>query len=167
MEFVKCTACGNEVPSNQPICGRCGKVLRDAVFPPPFQGGNASLFPRVRKGFVSFYIWLGLVVNGMMSILYFISFFTRKGVMSGNEPMSSRIYGFLMSSLLLVGYLMVKRWKKNGFYLLLGTGLMMQVTSFMDSDPVTLIPIYSIALLCVMVLIVHNKDGKTCWEQMV
>ena len=166
MENLKCPFCGKETPRVLSRCKHCGERL------PKIQEVNTSEVFQIRKRskFTSFYLWFCLVLNILFGIAYFFTIFTRKGLWTANDPMFTRIYGFVSSAILFCGFLSLICWKKIGFYIIIIMGIFNQIIyiiSVILGDPIsiyTFSPILSIMVLYIVLLI--RRDGKTCWEQL-
>ena len=163
MEYVKCPSCGKDTPSALTRCKHCGEQLskrQDNVSPEIYQ-------IKSRAGFTTFYLRLGLVLNSLMGIAYFVTIFTRVGLWSAYDPMYSRIYGFVSSAILFYGYLSLIRWNKSGFYILILMAGVSQIINFVASSPLsfsTYLPFFSALILFAVLQI--PKNGKSCWEQL-
>ena len=102
-----------------------------------------------------------------MGLAYFATIFTSKGLWSAYDPMYTRIYGFSSCAILFFGYLILLRWKKMGFYILIGMAGINQIINFVAGAPISLstfFPIISAIILYVVLQI--SKDGETCWDQL-
>lgn len=163
MEYVKCPSCGNETPKVLTHCKCCGEHLskkQEFITPGVHQ-------IKIRAGFTTFYLWLGLVLNSLMGIAYFATIFTRKGLWSAYDPMYTRIYGFVASAILFYGYLSLMHWNKSGFYILILMASISQIMNFVDGGPLsfsTFFPFLSVIILYAVLQI--RKNGKSCWEQL-
>ena len=163
MEYVKCPSCGMETLKAFSKCRNCGQKL-------PTQNEiaeNTSIQQRMRSGFTTFYLWFCIVVNSLFSVAYFVTIFTHKGLWSAYDPMSSRIYGFVTSAVLVLGYFALLKWKKWGFKILLFMGVVLLMMNMFYGGPVsffTFSPIVSLLVLYVVMQI--KKNGKSCWEQL-
>lgn len=85
-----------------------------------------------------------------MGLAYFATIFTSKGLWSAYDPMYTRIYGFASSAILFFGYLILLRWKKMGFYILIGMAGINQIINFVAGAPISLstfFPIISAIIL--------------------
>lgn len=163
MEYVKCPSCGNETPAVLTRCKHCGEKL------------SQNQAPRVpetyqikkRAGFTTFYLWLGLVLNSIIGIAYFATIFTRKGLWTADDPMYTRIYGFVSSAIFFLGYLFLMRWNKSGFYILIGMAGVSQIMNLFAGETIsfyTFYPTISAIILCAVLQI--RKNGKSCWNQL-
>lgn len=163
MEYVKCPSCGKETPMAFSKCRHCGQKLptRDEI------AEYTVIRGKMRAGFTAFYLWLGIVVNSLLSLAYFATIFTQKGLWSAYDPMSSRIYGFVASAVLVIGYLALIKWKKIGFYILIIMGVFSLIMNLFAGGQVsfsTFFPIVSMLVLYAVLQI--KKNGKSCWEQL-
>lgn len=163
MEYVKCPSCGNETPGVLTRCKHCGEQLpkkQDFASPEVYQ-------IKSRAGFTTFYLWLGIVLNSLMGIAYFVTIFTRIGLWSTYDPMYTRIYGFISSAILFYGYLSLMRWNKSGFYILILMAGISQIMNLVAGGTLsfsTFFPLFSVLILYAVLQI--RKNGKSCWEQL-
>lgn len=163
MEYVKCPSCGKETPKVLTRCKHCNEQLpkrQENVIPEVYQ-------IKSRAGFTTFYLWLGLVLNSLMGIAYFVTIFTRKGLWSAFDPMYTRIYGFVSSAILFYGYLSLMRWNKSGFYILILMAGISQIMNLVAGGALsfsTFFPFFSALILYAVLQI--RKNGKSCWEQL-
>ena len=69
-----------------------------------------------RNGFISFWLWLCFIVNGLAAIGYLLLMFSSKGLWSATpEPVWLRLVWLFSSIVILIGYWMLLKWKQNGF----------------------------------------------------
>lgn len=122
---------------------------------------------KVRAGFTTFYLWLGIVINSIMVIAYFATIFIRRSHWSVYNPIFSRICGLVLSAILVYGYFSIMRWKKSGFYILVlmaGVSQVMKLLGGGSLSVATFFPIFSLLILYAVLQI--RKNGKSCWEQL-
>lgn len=163
MEYLICPLCGKETPAVMTHCEHCGEMLPENLAP------SASSFndTRTRSVITTFYLRLGLFINSIMGLAYFATFFTRIGLWSAHDPMSSRIYGFVSSAILFYAFWSLIHWQKRGLYVAILMAVINMVVGFITSDSLSLsmfMPILSVMVLYAVLLI--KKDGKSCWKQM-
>lgn len=120
-----------------------------------------------RNKFVSFWLWLGVIINVFFTIIYFLLLFSSKGLWSATpEPTWLRIIWVLQSVALITGYAMLIRWKKLGFYILFAMSILSIILNLLTSE-ITIAsfsPIVSIVLLyCVLQL---KKNDVAYWDAM-
>ncbi len=162
MEYLKCPVCGKETPSILSRCKHCGERLQNVAAEP-----EIVVAPKLRNGFISFYLWFGIVVNSLIGIVYFVTIFTSKGLWTAYDPMSSRIYGFASSFILVAGYFSLLKWKKFGFYVLAAMAVLslgINLVTGTNADLGTFGPIVSLMILFAVLQL--KKNGKSCWEQL-
>jgi hypothetical protein len=161
MEYIKCPNCGSETPSILTRCRNCGERLPKEVV---IEETNV---PKVRNGFVSFWLWACLIINVLFSIGYFALMFSSKGLWSGTpEPLPLRLFWVLASVAIIVGYWQLISWKKVGFYILSGTALVNGIISFCIAPSMAVL-ITAIAPIFVLFFVLQiPKNGKSCWEQL-
>lgn len=159
MENMICPSCGNETPRDLPNCKHCGAEL--AKNNPVYSVNEFAA--KERNGFVTFYIWLGLVVNGFMTAAYFLTLFTRKGLWTAYDPMWERIYGVICSAIMFTGYYSLLKWKRSGFVILAGIAAVMVIVNMgMAFSIATFQPVVSLAILYAVLQI--RKNGVSCWD---
>lgn len=160
-EMVICPHCGKETPGNQTICQHCyGEyTLADS------DDSSAYMYDvEDRNGFVGFYLWLGLILNSIIGVGYFISLFTRIGMTSAYEPMISRFLGTLISAGTVAGFWLLLKYKKLGFYLLTATAILTILINlgFGGVSLATLSPLVMLGVLFAVLQI--RKNGRSCWS---
>ena len=120
-----------------------------------------------RNKFVSFWLWLGTIINVFFTIVYSLLLFSSRGLWSATpEPTWLRIIRFLQSIILITGYAMLIKWKKSGFYILIAMSVLSIILNLFTNE-ITLAsfsPIVSIILLY-FVLQLKKKD-IAYWDAM-
>lgn len=158
-----------------------------------------------RHGFVTFWLWLG-IVGCLFSVLvnmynkmqdYFricnhlSSINIKFGLLGINNDISSirtgfiylYIYMILDAIFLIIGYAQLLKWKKSGFWILVGTRILSivlvdAVFSYINKN--TPFPIYDTSLFMEIITIVGvifsmgllfailhiRKNGVSCWKQL-
>lgn len=120
-----------------------------------------------RNKFVSFWLWLGAIINVIFTIVYFLLLFSSKGLWSATpEPTWLRIIWVLQSITLITGYTMLIKWKKFGFYILVAMSILSIILNLFTSEisVATFSPIVSIALLYFVLQL--KKDDIAYWDAM-
>ena len=148
-ESKKCSACGQEMSISVLKCPNCGAV--DVK----------------RNSFVSFWLWLCTIINGLCTVGYFALLFSSRGLWSGTpEPTWLRLIWLVGSAIVLCGYIMLLKWNKKGFYLFSGMCVVNIIISLLTNGFVldTFSPIFGIVLLYIILQI--EKDGVGYWEAM-
>lgn len=159
MENMICPSCGNETPRDLPNCKHCG-----AKNNPVYSDNEFAI--KERNGFVTFYLWLGLVVNSLMAAAYFVTLFTSKGLWTAYDPMWERIYGVICSAIMCIGYYNLLKWKRMGFVILAGIAVVVMIINMGTTgfSLATFQPILSLAILYAVLQI--RKNGVFCWESL-
>lgn len=120
-----------------------------------------------RHGFISFWLYLGLVVNIISVIVYFLLLFSSKGLWTGTpEPTWLRIAWLLQSAALVFGYYLLLKWRKSGFYLIAGmivAGIIINILTSAISVA-TFFPIIPCVILYLILQI--KKDDTSYWDLM-
>lgn len=166
MEKVKCSECEHENSRMLSFCSNCGAQL-PLTQSDGLEMDNEAFNEKQRNGFVSFWLWCCIVINAIIEVMYLFSLFGNRGVMYGFEPMSDRIINFIMTGLLIAAYISLLKWKKSGFYLIVGLGILRWIItlSFGHFKVLDLFaPFISIAVLYLILQI--KKNGKSCWSQL-
>ena len=164
IEMVLCPYCGKETPGNQTICQHCG-----GEFTFEESDGYSEELEEVkdRNGFVSFYLWLCLIVNSILCFISFLTMFLPYGMYSAFDPMWLRIAGTILSGCTAVSFWMLLKYKKSGFRLLTVTAILtflININVAMVNGPKDLAPLILLALVYAVLQI--RKDGKSCWSQL-
>lgn len=159
MEYIKCPNCGGETPSILTRCRNCGeRIAKLQAYQPP-------KILKDRNGFVTFWLWLGIIVNSLITIFWFGFLFSSVGLWDATpEPMSSRIITFICSILLTAGYIMLLLWLKSGFYLLVGVGVVESICLILSGMTIEVVLSVLLPLLVLYLILQSSKNGKTCWE---
>lgn len=115
-----------------------------------------------RHGCVSAWLWMAIVVNLCFCVYYFMT-------MLDSESSQSLGYGFLssLSVFLILGAILLMRWSRCGFYLMVGTSLLtLIVNHFLLEIEVG----YSIpgilGILFWWVILQIRKNGVSAWKLM-
>ena len=115
-----------------------------------------------RHGCVSAWLWMVIVVNLCFCVYYFMT-------MLDSESSQSLGYGFLssLSVFLVLGAILLMRWSRCGFYLMVGTSLLtLIVNHFLLEIEVG----YSIpgilGILFLWVILQIRKNGVSAWKLM-
>lgn len=163
MEYVKCPSCNNETPQVLSRCKHCGERLQQRTTITDTERYNK----KSRAGFTTFYLWLGWVLSSLIGLAYFATIFTRKGLWSANDPMWSRVFGFITSAILVFGYLFLIRWRKYGFYILVLMGFVSLAITFLNGGDITFATFFPLISMFILFAVLQiKKDGKSCWEQL-
>lgn len=160
----KCNVCGQELSAYAFKCPNCGTIA-EAKSQQAENGHHPAGI--IRHPFVSFWLWLGTVLNGICVIAYFLLLFSSKGLWTGTpEPMWLRLAWLFGASVAVYGYIMLLKWKRTGFYVLSAITAM-NVTLSLISDGFSIsafMPIIGISVLYSILRI--KKDGIEYWEAM-
>ncbi|MBQ9193754.1 MAG: hypothetical protein IJ156_08560 [Bacteroidales bacterium] len=126
-----------------------------------------------RHGFISFWLWLCAIANGIMSIIYFLLLFSSKGLWSGTpEPIWLRLSWLFSSLITLLGFVMLLEWRKTGFYVVLGVqsiGLAIVLFASVFSNVGTTFPaiISTVAGIAILYGVLNLRhDGVPYWDAM-
>lgn len=159
MEYIKCPNCGGETPAILTRCRHCGERMTK---PQPYQLPKDL---KDRNGFVTFWLWLGIIVNSLLTIFWFSHIFSSVGLWDATpEPLSSRIITFICSLLLTIGYIMLLCWLRPGFYLLVGVGVVESICFALFGMTMKVVLAVLAPLLILYLVLQCTKNGKTYWE---
>lgn len=126
-----------------------------------------NLTKQERNKFVSFWLWLGAIINVIFTIIYLLLLFSSKGLWSATpEPTWLRITWMLQSIILLTGYIMLIKWKKLGFYILVAMSILSIILNLFVNEisVATFSPIVSIVLLYFVLQL--KKNDVAYWVAM-
>jgi len=126
-----------------------------------------SLTKQERNKFITFWLWLGAVINVIFTIIYFLLLFSSKGLWSATpEPTWLRITWVLQSITLITGYAMLIKWKKFGFNILVAMSILSIILNLFTNEIsiATFSPIVSIILLYYILQL--KKNNITYWNAM-
>lgn len=158
MEYIKCPNCGGETPSILTRCRHCGERMTKLQ---PYQPPKAL---KDRNGFVTVWLWLGIIVNSLLTIFWFIHIFSSVGLWDATpEPISSRIITFICSFFLTIGYILLLCWLKSGFYLLIGVGVFESIYFALFGMTIKVVLTVLAPLLVLYLVLQCTKNGKTYW----
>lgn len=146
----KCSACGQEMSVYASKCPNCGTV-------PELK----------RNGFVSFWLWFCTVVNSLCFIGYFFLLFSSKGLWGATpEPVWLKLAWIIGSGLNVLGFVVLLKWNKTGFYLLSGICVLNIVMSIIAYG-IDFSAFQSVIPLVILYAVLNiKKDALTYWEAM-
>lgn len=120
---------------------------------------------KTRHGFVSFWLWLGIITNVVFALIM-ISVFTSNHL----GLIWSLILALLIPIMNIAGSVLLLNWKKFGFWLRVISSVFLIVIilfsykSFSDSLDYIIIAVVSPIILLAILQI--QKDGVSCWKQL-
>lgn len=123
---------------------------------------RAPGLPAERNGFITFYLWAGIIVNGLLAVLYMLRSI---GGFFVSGDFFERLTGLSCCMLMAVGYYMLLKWKKFGFFLIVGVGLLQFIRTLLTMQDIlrpTIVIIAGIAILSGVLQI--RKNGVSCWS---
>ena len=118
-----------------------------------------------RPGFVTFWLWLGIIMNVVLALIM-VSVFTTNNTL----PILSLILALLIPVMDIVGSILLLNWKKFGFWLKVISGvifiaiILFSYKSFSESLDYIIIAVISPIILLAILQI--QKDGISCWKQL-
>lgn len=124
------------------------------------KGSNFGITAEIKRHpFVTFWLWLGVIINGFVTLGY-IGWFAEIGFTW------LPIMWLAGCVLILSGYIMLLRWDKMGFYILSGACVFSMVINIIISGFALsiFIPIISVAILYFILHI--KKNGIEYWDAM-
>lgn len=146
----KCKVCGNTMSIYATKCNNCGTIE-----------------PHKRHPFITFWLWLGAIINGLLTVGYFLLLFSSKGLWTATpEPTLVRLFWLVGSVGLLIGYIMLIKWKKNGFYIVLVVGILNIITTICTVGFAVSIISSIIGLILLYGILNIKKDGVEYWLAM-
>lgn len=161
MEYVKCSACGKETPAALTRCRHCGERIVKAqsyVTPKPLKG---------RNNFITFWLLMGATISFLVSIFTFIHIFSSTGLfLPTPEPLWIKISLFLFCIAHVVGYAMLLCWLKQGFYLLLGLGILEAIPCLYSAIYIPIILYILLPLIILYLVLRSSKNGESYWNLM-
>lgn len=122
-----------------------------------------------RHGFISFWLWFCTIMNGLMSVVYFLLLFSSKGLWTATpDPMWQRIATIFCSLLVLYGFIMLLGWKKQGFYIVLASQIICLPVTCITAPQTLLMNIVSaiIGLGLLYAILQIKKNDMSYWEAM-
>lgn len=142
----KCQKCGAELSLYAEFCRNCG---------------TSNPHDLARNKFVTFWIWLGIVVNAIATIGYFLLIFSSKGSFSAEpEPLYVRLLWLCTSAIVLTGYILLLKWHRIGFELIIVAVILSLFAGGVSS-------IFSILGVIILYLILRIKKGDiSYWDAM-
>lgn len=120
---------------------------------------------KTRHGFVTFWLWLGIIMNVVLALIM-VSVFTSDNTI----PLGSLLLVILTPVMDIVGSVLLLNWKKFGFWLRVISSvyfivvILFSFKSFSESlDYIIMAVISPIILLAILQI---QKDGISCWKQL-
>lgn len=163
MEYVKCPSCGNDTPGVLSRCKQCGAKL-----PPREQRVQQPIYqPKSRAGFVTFWLWLCIVVSILTTCVWIYWLFSSIGLWSATpEPMIQRVATLVISLCMLGGYILLLNWRKEGFGILVGAQIISAVTFILDGQSILGLFQAIVPIVVLYLILQIPKNGRTCWSQL-
>lgn len=162
METVKCPSCGGVTPASLPLCQYCGAQLWENC--PDTEEFNEV---KSRNGFVTFWLWLGIIVNVLMGLAYLFTCFTSKGMSSAHEPMWSRIFGVASAAVMVYGYISLLKWRMSGFTIIVCMQIISALIGVFNGSNLLLAILSVLFSLGILYGVLHiRKNGVSCWNNL-
>jgi len=120
-----------------------------------------------RNKFISFWLWLGVIINVIATIIYFLLLFSSRGLWSATpEPTWLRIIWVLQSIVLITGYTLLLKWRKIGFFIMAAMLVLNIILNVLASgiSVATFSPIVSFMLLYFVLQL--KKNNVSYWDAM-
>lgn len=163
MKYVKCPKCGAKTPEVLSFCKNCNERLPKVNF-----DSNTSIEPlKQRNGFISFWLWVCLVINVLFTIGYFSLMFSSKGGGWTGTPelFMLRLFWLNASVVVVIGYVMLIKWNKTGCYILAGTSIVINgIVSFFIYPSVAVLISAIIPIIVLYYIIQIKKNGESYWD---
>lgn len=122
---------------------------------------------QARNKFISFWLWLGAIINVIFTIIYLLLLFSSKGLWSATpEPTWLRIIWILQSIVLVTGYTLLLKWRKTGFYIMAAMLVLNIILNMLTSgiSVATFSPVVSFVLLYFVLQL--KKNNVSYWDAM-
>ena len=138
----------------------------------------ANQTEKQRHGFVSFWIWLNIVIDGFFSIFFIATVYDRLNLLFSSHPSVSDAIGVVVGSCspalvvicMVVSLIMILKWKKLGFTIYLIASIAALAFSIIALITTESYPefwdiiIYSvISLVALYGVLQIKKNGVSCW----
>ena len=125
-----------------------------------------------RNGFVTFWLWLGIIANVISPIYTTITYM---GIVRYVDEYY--VYGLIavaiISAVLLVsGYALLLRWRRKGFWLITWTAIIVACINIILMHGIS-VPVISLittglsavfAVIILRLILMLRKDGISCWS---
>jgi RNA polymerase subunit RPABC4/transcription elongation factor Spt4 len=168
----KCPSCGTVLKDDAEFCKNCGEAVKGGVSRAmsPLIENTVSTINRVRHGFTSFWLILGIVSCSLSGLMYI--FLYAYNSYTGNLSFWNSYYILLGSAMILelISLVLLLNWKKIGFWLLIGDVAIISIlsitTAMANSNPVVQIIIAVIGTVSFWAVLQIPKNGKSTWEQL-
>ena len=155
MENVICPYCGKETPADSTVCKHCGQEFT-------FETSTVVDEPVERNKFITFWLWLGIIINCVSVIddtrrLFQVNF---------EIPFFSTIFIYFGYALNITGYTLLLKWRSLGFWLLCGSSvLVIAFNVIMDLGFKGIIfPV--IGVLVLYGILQLEKNGESYWDNL-
>ncbi len=166
------TACNADLEDYQERCPDCGRLQKQEDLTNRIlyktERSTITTHPITyhRHGFVTFWLWLGVIANGLTFLSLCLLLFSSQGLLSATpEPIWLRLIWIVLSAAMLMGYWMLLIWKQAGFYvILLAQSVSIILDLALSASITSLLPVVGLIILYSVIKIKEN--GISYWEAM-
>ncbi len=166
-------ACNAELEDYQERCPDCGRLQKQEGLTnrTPDNPEEATITTTTnsmecRHGFVTFWLWWGVIANGLSFLSLCLLLFSSQGLLSATpEPIWLRLIWIVLSAAMLMGHWMLLIWKQDGFYvILLAQSVSIILDLALSASITSLLPVVGLIILYSVLKI--KKNGISYWEAM-
>jgi len=161
-----CHKCGKELKSGADFCSYCGANQNESNTYNSFstvEQENTGDRPRARHGFVTFWLILGVCVG----VIIFFDSFSRSTTIIANLFDYPIAYTRISAIVSIGSFVLLLYWKKIGFWLNVGNGVIGTFVMFSDGSFVALSLFFNaLSVLINFGVLNIRKNGITTWEQL-
>ena len=169
-EKTFCVQCGSETTGIQ-MCNRCGTAAAS--------GANAGSSGKKRHGFTTFWLLLSVIGHALSALVFLAA--AVELFEAGFDTFGSYFMFFTLTSIgAIVGCAFLLRWKKSGFWVVVGMsaasfilsaatgiGSALAFDEMVQDDAVAFGFVSGIIGIAILWGVLHiRKNGKTAWEQL-
>lgn len=125
---------------------------------------------KTRHGCVSGCLWFGVVASALSVVFYIFGgdAMTTLAEQAGQESFpDAMIYiGAITAAIGLFGYYLILKWKKNGFFIVLGLSAISGVATYFIMGDITSLAASFIGPLILYAILQIQKDGVSAWDHL-
>ena len=155
--------CNAELDDYQKRCPNCGRLQSHDVLSADIQDENGNKTITVtRHGFITFWLWLLLVSNAIMSIVSLLPK-TMFGSNCTDVFVISSVISGVFGIINVVGTIMLLSWKRVGFYIIALSAAIGNITVMIMTGT---FPIGLIGIVILWFILKIKSDGISYWEAM-
>jgi len=167
---LRCSACGTLIEEGGGFCANCGKPVKGQTAPAyaPQAASVQYTANRVRHGFTSFWLILGVVTSSIAGLVYLILSCLPDAVAAMGMYMSPMVLMATGAAMIaeVVCLVLLLKWKKIGFWMLLGVVGIVLIINLAEGGNVAQIMFAILGTGAFWGVLQIPKNGKTTWEQL-